>query len=69
MGSHDYIVYVVDDDVRMCEALRELFTSVDVPSVTFGSVAALLLAVAIAAALVPATKASGIHPVEALRAD
>jgi putative ABC transport system permease protein len=37
--------------------------------VTFGSVAALLLAVAIAAALVPATKASGIQPVEALRAD
>jgi FixJ family two-component response regulator len=39
MGSQDYIVYVVDDDVRMCEALRELFTSLDVPSVTFGSAA------------------------------
>ena len=39
MGLQDYIVYVVDDDVRMCEALRELFTSLDVPSVTFGSVA------------------------------
>ena len=39
MGSEDYIVYVVDDDVRMREALRELFTSLDVPSVTFGSVA------------------------------
>ena len=39
MGSSDYIVYVVDDDVRMCQALRELFTSLDVPSVTFGSVA------------------------------
>jgi FixJ family two-component response regulator len=38
MGSQDYIVYVVDDDVRMCEALRELFTSLDVPAVTFGSV-------------------------------
>jgi FixJ family two-component response regulator len=37
MGSQDYIVYVVDDDVRMCEALRELFTSLEVPSVTFGS--------------------------------
>ena len=37
--------------------------------ITFGSVAALLLAVAIAAALVPATKALGIQPVEALRAD
>src|SRR5713226_4312641 len=39
MGSRDYIVYVVDDDVRMCEALSELFTSLEVPSVTFGSVA------------------------------
>src|ERR1700704_6944850 len=39
MASQDSIVYVVDDDVRMCEALRELFTSLDVPSVTFGSVA------------------------------
>ena len=39
MGSEDHTVYVVDDDVRMCEALRELFTSLDVPSVTFGSVA------------------------------
>jgi FixJ family two-component response regulator len=38
MGSQDYIVYVVDDDVRMCEALSELFTSLDVPSATFGSV-------------------------------
>ena len=37
--------------------------------VTFGSVAALLMAVAITAALVPAAKASGIHPAEALRAD
>jgi FixJ family two-component response regulator len=39
MGSHNYIVYVVDDDVRMCEALSELLTSLDVPSVTFGSAA------------------------------
>ena len=39
MGSRDYIVYVVDDDVRMCEALRELFTSRDMLSVAFGSVA------------------------------
>jgi len=38
-GAQDYIVYVVDDDVRMCEALRELFTSRGMPSVTFGSVA------------------------------
>ena len=39
MASEDYIVYVVDDDIRIREALRELFTSLDVPSVTFGSVA------------------------------
>jgi FixJ family two-component response regulator len=39
MGSRDYIVYVVDDDVRICEALGELFASRDMPSVTFGSVA------------------------------
>ena len=39
MGSDDRTVYVVDDDVRMCEALRELFTSLGVASVTFGSVA------------------------------
>src|ERR1700719_1144133 len=39
MGSHDSIVYVVDDDVRVCEAMRELFASLGVPSVTFGSVA------------------------------
>jgi len=38
MGSEDHTVYVVDDDVRMCEALRELFTSLGVASVTFGSV-------------------------------
>jgi len=39
MGSQDYVVYVVDDDVRMREALSELFASRGVPSVTFGSVA------------------------------
>ena len=33
----DYIVYVVDDDVRVREALRELFTSLAVPSAAFGS--------------------------------
>jgi len=36
---------------------------------TFGSVAALLMMVAIAAALVPAARASGIQPVQALRAE
>src|SRR5258708_31886726 len=35
----DYIVYVIDDDVRVCEAMRELFASLGLPSVTFGSVA------------------------------
>jgi FixJ family two-component response regulator len=39
MASPEFIVYVVDDDVRMCEALGELLTSLDVASVTFGSVA------------------------------
>ena len=39
MGSEDHTVYVIDDDVRMCEALRELFTSLGMASVTFGSVA------------------------------
>ena len=39
MGSAEYIVYVVDDDVRVREALRELFASLDVPAVTFGSAA------------------------------
>jgi predicted permease len=36
---------------------------------TFGAVALLLLAVAITAALVPAARAAGIQPVEALRSD
>jgi FixJ family two-component response regulator len=39
MSAQDCIVYVVDDDVRMREALRELFASLEVQSVTFGSVA------------------------------
>lgn len=39
MGSPDSIVYVVDDDVRVREALRELFTSLNMSSATFGSVA------------------------------
>ena len=38
MGSHNSIVYAVDDDTRVCEASGELFTSLDLPSVTFGSV-------------------------------
>ena len=39
MGAPEYIVYVVDDDVRMREAVGELFASLDVASVTFASVA------------------------------
>jgi FixJ family two-component response regulator len=39
IGSQDYLVYVVDDDVRLREALGELFASHGVPSVTFGSAA------------------------------
>jgi FixJ family two-component response regulator len=39
MGSPDHVVYVVDDDVGIRDALSELFTSLDVPSLTFGSVA------------------------------
>jgi hypothetical protein len=39
MGAPEYIVYVVDDDVRMREAVGELFASLEVPSVTFASVA------------------------------
>jgi FixJ family two-component response regulator len=39
MASEDHTVYVVDDDVRMCEALHELFASLGVASVTFGSIA------------------------------
>jgi len=38
-GSQDHIIYVVDDDVRIREALAELFMSLDVPSATFGTVA------------------------------
>jgi len=39
MGSQDSIVYVVDDDVRVREALRELFTSLNMSFATFSSVA------------------------------
>jgi FixJ family two-component response regulator len=39
MGSQDSIVYIVDDDVRMRDALRELFASLNMSSATFGSVA------------------------------
>ncbi|MCU1384646.1 MAG: response regulator receiver protein [Acidobacteria bacterium] len=38
MASEDYVVYVVDDDAIVREALRELFASLDVTSATFASV-------------------------------
>ncbi|HEV2983141.1 MAG TPA: response regulator [Vicinamibacterales bacterium] len=37
MAPVDYIIYVVDDEVRVREALQELFTSLAVPSVAFRS--------------------------------
>jgi FixJ family two-component response regulator len=39
MGAQDYIVYVVDDDVGLREALCELLAARHVSSATFGSVA------------------------------
>lgn len=39
IGSQDSIIYVVDDDVRIREALRELFSSLNLSFATFGSVA------------------------------
>ena len=38
MAERDYVVFVVDDDERVCGALRELFSSQKVLSVTFGSI-------------------------------
>src|SRR5260221_10038812 len=39
MSSQDHIVFVVDDDFSMREALHELLTSEDMNVVTFGSAA------------------------------
>jgi FixJ family two-component response regulator len=39
MNSKDHIIYVVDDDSRICEALFELLSSLDLRVVTFGSAA------------------------------
>jgi len=39
MSAKDHIVLVVDDDVRMREALHELLTSAELNVVTFGSAA------------------------------
>jgi len=42
MSARDYIVFVVDDDYRLREALLELLTSADMNVVTFGSAAEFL---------------------------
>jgi FixJ family two-component response regulator len=42
MSARDYIVYVVDDDYRLREALLELLTSAHMDVVTFGSAAEFL---------------------------
>jgi len=42
MSSKDHIVFVVDDDYRMREALHELLTSADLHAVSFGSAAGYL---------------------------
>ena len=39
MDRQDHIVFVVDDDRRICEALSELLSSFDMHVVTFGSAA------------------------------
>src|SRR3954464_2851321 len=35
--AEDYIVFIVDDDARMQEALVELFASYGIPAVAFGT--------------------------------
>jgi len=42
MSGKDHIVFVVDDDFRMREALHELLTSAELNAITFGSAAAYL---------------------------
>jgi FixJ family two-component response regulator len=42
MSEGDYVVFVVDDDYRLREALLELLTSADMNVVTFGSAAEFL---------------------------
>ena len=39
MNPHDPIVFIVDDDRRICEALSELLSTFDLHVVTFGSAA------------------------------
>jgi FixJ family two-component response regulator len=44
VSPQDHIVYVVDDDPRICEALDALLSTYDLHVVTFGSAAAYLAA-------------------------
>ncbi len=39
MNSQDHVVFIVDDDRRICEALTELLSTFDLHAVTFGSAA------------------------------
>jgi len=39
VNTQDHVVYVVDDDRRICEALAELLSTFDLYTVTFGSAA------------------------------
>jgi len=39
VSSGDQIVYVVDDDARVCEAICDLLASADIEALSFGSVA------------------------------
>jgi FixJ family two-component response regulator len=39
VNPEDHIVFIVDDDRRICDALSDLLATFDLPSVTFGSAA------------------------------
>jgi FixJ family two-component response regulator len=39
VDPQDHIVFIVDDDLRICEALSELLSTYDLHAVTFGSAA------------------------------
>ena len=39
MSEEDHIVYVVDDDARVCEAICDLLAAVGIDAVSFGSLA------------------------------
>jgi FixJ family two-component response regulator len=42
VNPHDHVVFIVDDDQRICEALAELLSTFDLHVVTFGSAAQFL---------------------------